>query len=293
MTSPLSKYLESRRGFLKQTCALGSVIALSRLNGQASSANWRHRIGLSSSMFRSRFKSTQTDQDTQAPSLSLKKFPQFSADRFKIHQLEYWSLHFESREKAYLDRLKISAARAGTKLINLQIDGPYQLANPNEAKRAESVNEVKRWIDVASYLGMPSARANPGKGEFEAVIRSFKELNRYAKNRGVLLLTENHFGMETDPEVHLRIHRTIGDKQFKLIPDFGNYHSNPARYEGLTQIMPLAHLVSAKIMDLNEEFKHTTFDYARCLEIATRSGFDGIFSIEQWSKNKVLNVIYN
>jgi sugar phosphate isomerase/epimerase len=244
-------------------------------------------MGLSSSTFRSRFKSTQTDQEAGAAMLTLESLPQFAADRFEIHQLEYWNLHFESQERSYLDRLKTMATRSGSKLINLQIDGPYQLASPNEEKRTESINKVKGWIDVASYLEMPSARANPGKGDFKSVIQSFKELNQYAKSKGVLLLTENHFGMETDPAVHLKIHNEINDNEFKLIPDFGNYHSNLARYEALAQIMPLAHIVSAKVMDLDKDFKHTTFDYKRCLEIATRSGFGGVFSIEQWSKKPV------
>jgi sugar phosphate isomerase/epimerase len=219
--------------------------------------------------------------------LTLESLPQFAADRFKIHQLEFWSLHFESQETSYLDRLKTKATRAGSKLINLQIDGPYQLASPNEDKRTESINKVKHWIDVASYLGMPSARANPGKGDFRSVIQSFKELNQYAKSKNVILLTENHYGMETDPTVHLRIHDEINDNNFKLIPDFGNYHSNKARYEALAQIMPLAQLVSAKVMDLDKNFQHTTFDYNRCLKIASQSGFSGVFSIGQWSQKTV------
>ncbi|MBT5708131.1 sugar phosphate isomerase/epimerase [Verrucomicrobia bacterium] len=284
--SPSDRQL-SRRNLLKQTCLLGSIFALPQFRIHARERDWRDRIALSSSTFRSRFKSTQSGTESGKAMLTLESLPQFAANRFEIRQLEYWSLHFESQERSYLDRLKTTATRAGSKLINLQIDGPYRLASPNKEKRTESINKVKRWIDVASYLGMPSARANPGKGDFESVIQSFKELNQYAKSKGVLLLTENHFGMETDPAVHLRIHDEINDKEFKLIPDFGNYHSNLARYEALAQIMPLAHLVSAKVMDLDKHFQHTTFDYNRCLEIATQSEFSGVFSIEQWSKKTV------
>lgn len=277
----------SRRGFLKQSSLLGATLAMSQSRLFARDRDWKHRIGLSSSTFRSRFESTQNNQATEAEMLTLESLPQFALDRFGIHQLEFWSLHFDSQERAYLDRLKTSAILAGAKLINLQIDGPYQLGSTNKEKRTESIKKVKDWIDVASYLGMPSARANPGKGDFQAVIQSFIELNQYAKSKGVLLLTENHYGMETDPAVHLKIHAEIDDNKFKLIPDFGNYHSNPDRYEALEQIMPLAHLVSAKVMDLDKHFKHTTFNYQRCLEIATQSGFSGIFSIEQWSRKPV------
>ena len=245
------------------------------------------RIAVSSSMFREQFRSTGGKKIAELGELTLETLPRYVADRFQLKQLEFWSLHFESRTPSYLAKLKQALADNHSRLINLQVDGPYRLGSKDERERLKSVTLVKEWIQVAQQLNCPAIRANPGPGDLAAAIRSFQELHAVAHEAGILLLTENHLGMETDPNIHMAIHRAIDQPGFKLIADFGNYPDNESRYAALTQIMPLAHIVSAKIMNIDESWRHTTFNFSRCLEITTQAGFKGVYSIEQWSPKQV------
>ena len=158
------------------------------------------RIALGTVTFRARFAQTRIKNHPPVEELKLLDVPEYYADRFKVHNLEFWSLHFASTEPAYVAHLKERIKKAKSRLINVQIDQRYNLAEKNESRRQQSVALVKRWLDTAVALGAQSARANTGAGDINACIRSFKELTAYAKQKGILLLTENHGGLSSDPD---------------------------------------------------------------------------------------------
>ena len=97
----------------------------------------------------------------------------------------------------------------------------------------------------------------------------------------MILLLENHGGISSNPDHHLRIIRKVGGKNIRTLPDFGNYPEK-IRYDALMKIMPYAHQISAKAMIFNEQMEHISFDMKRCMRIAVEAGFKGIYSIEQW-----------
>jgi hypothetical protein len=70
------------------------------------------------------------------------------------------------------------------------------------------------------------------------------------------------------------------------LPDFGNY-SDDIRYEALRKIMPFAYQVSAKTIDFDDQMNHISFDFDQCMQISVKSGFQGIYSVEQWSPRPV------
>lgn len=240
------------------------------------------RIGMTTVVFRPRFRQTRIKSHPPVTDLTLLEVPEYFADRFKIHNLEFWNLHLESESVAYLNELKLKIARAKSKLINIQCDGGQSLANPDASARQEALKEARAWIDTAAALGSESARVNVGRGTVEACIESFRELRGYAKQQGVLLLTENHGGMSSDPDVLVRIVKEVGGDNFQLLPDYGNPLGEDP-YEGLRKILPHArHLISAKALHINEDGTHTAYDFDRCMRIARQSGFPGYYSAEFW-----------
>ncbi len=108
-----------------------------------------------------------------------------------------------------------------------------------------------------------------------------KEINEYAKKKKIILLTENHFGIEMNPDVHLRIIREAGPKNIYTLPDFGNYPRD-IMYESLEKIIPYAYLISAKADAFDENMDHVAYDFDRCVQMCERLGFKGIYSVEQW-----------
>lgn len=239
-------------------------------------------------LFRNRFKQTRPkDLKTSASELTLLDVPQFYRDRFKVNRVEFWSYHFDSLEPAYLEQLKNKLRAAGSTLVNIQVDTNYNLASADELKRRESIEHVKPWIDAAALLGSKAIRINPGNGPVEKCVESMREVNAYAKSKGMPLLTENHFGIEMDPDVHLRIRDEAGPENFYTLPDFGNY-SDEVRYAALEKILPYAYLVSAKAAEFRDNrgtLEHVSYDFDRCVRMAERAGFKGVYSVEQWTRN--------
>lgn len=246
------------------------------------------RIGMGTVIFRSRFPSTKPKDVARIDhALSLFDVPGYYRERFGVRQLEFWSHHFDSLEESYLRELRDRIAAAGATLINVQVDGDYDLASTDEDVRQQSLERAKRWIDAVAIVGSRAIRINPGKSKssVERSIASMKELNRYCQAKGLPLLTENHFGIEMDPDVHLRIREEAGPENIYTLPDFGNYPGE-TMWESLEKILPHAYLISAKAVDFDADGRHLSYDFDRCVRMAERAGFKGIYLVEQWSRNE-------
>lgn len=242
------------------------------------------RIAMGTVLFRYRFKQTQPKEITAIRNeLTLPDVPAYYKERFNIRKLEFWSNHFESLERPYLQTLKDKIRVARSSLVNVQADSSYDLASVNEEERKTSLEHVKKWIDAASFLGSECIRVNPGRpnGSVEKSIESMKEVNSYARSKKLILLTENHFGIEMKPEVHVRIVQEAGPRNIHTLPDFGNY-PRAAMYESLAKILPFAYLISAKADQFNANMEHTSYDFDKCVKLSESLGFKGVYSVEQW-----------
>lgn len=281
-----------RRTFLVYTSGLIVSVALGPNAARATSSS-NDRLGMSTVTFRNRFKQTKPAGVSQLDDeLRLLDVPAYYRDRFGIRNLEFWGHHFESLERAYLNELRARVEAAGAQLINVQVDADYDLASTDEEERQRSLAIAFKWIDAAALLGSRAIRVNPGRegGSVEKSIDSMKKVNRYCASKGLPLLIENHFGLEMDPDVHLRIRRQAGPENVHTLPDFGNYPME-TMWESLQKILPYAYLVSAKTVEFNDRMEHISYDFDRCVQLAERAGFKGIYSVEQWSRED-LNVDY-
>jgi sugar phosphate isomerase/epimerase len=274
-----------RRTFLVR--AGGLAISVSAATNTALAARSAPaRVGLGTVIFRNRFEQTRP-KTAAVPGnpLRLVDVPAYYRERFAIRNLEFWSHHFESLEKPYLEELRTRVKAAKAELINVQVDAKYDLASKNEDDRQASLATVRQWIDAAALLGSRAVRINPGRpdGSVEQSIASMKEVNQYCESKGLPLLTENHFGLEMDPDVHLKIREAAGPKNFYTLPDFGNYPVE-TMWDSLAKILPYAYVVSAKAVDFDAQGKHISYDFDRCVQMCERAGFKGIYLVEQWSR---------
>lgn len=264
---------------------LAGGLVLHRTYGQAVSNKPKDRITMSTVNFRERFAQTKSSENAYtSSSLTLLQIPEYFANRFGLKQVEFWSKHFESISPSYLKELKAAIAKNKSKLVNIQFDEDYQIGSPDEALRKKSLDLALAWVDAAHFLGSGAFRVNPGNGDVAHAITSLKAINKLCKSKGMILMVENHFGMEMNPDIHLRIIREVGD--IYTLPDFGNYN-NANRYDALKKIMPYAYQVSAKTMAFDAKLNHVSFDFDQCMKICVDAGFKGIYSVEQWSKEPI------
>lgn len=280
----LEKMSIDRKAFLLRLPALAIAIYTGPSLLTSFAKDKMDRIALGTVTFRYRFRQTKPKEiETIKNELTLLEVPGYYRDKFKISNLEFWSNHFESKETAYIMQLKENIKKAKSKLVNIQIDSNYNLANTNEEERQKSLAHVKEWIDAVAPLGSTCIRINPGRpnGSVEKSIESMKELNAYVKSKKMILLTENHFGIETNPDVQLRINKEAGPGIYTL-PDFGNYPVE-TMFESLAKVMPHAYLVSAKAVSFDNNYEHVSYDFDKCIKMAEQAGFKGIYSVEQWA----------
>ncbi len=267
----------------------GLIISIATASSSARAAQYgTDRVGMGTVIFRNRFAQTKPKDASEIKSpLTLLEVPAYYVDRFGVRNLEFWSHHFESLEAPYLAELRDRIKAAGTRLINVQLDGNYDLASANEEERQRSLDNARKWIDATAFLGSRSIRINPGKAgsPVDKSIASMKELNSYCRSKGLPLLTENHFGLEMDPAIHLRIREAAGPGNFYTLPDFGNYPVE-TMWESLAKIIPYAYVVSAKAVDFDPKGGHLSYDFDRCVQLCERAGFKGIYLVEQWSRKE-------
>jgi sugar phosphate isomerase/epimerase len=277
----------NRRDFNKSLGVLGTSVFFRPSYGlAASSSNAADRLTMSTVNFRERFVQTKTsDTSYNSAPLTLLDIPEYFKDRFGLPQVEFWSKHFESINPNYLKDLKAALSKNKSKLVNIQFDEDYQIGSPDEGLRKKSLALALQWVEAAHYLSSGAIRVNPGNGEVGHAISALKTINQACKSKGLILMVENHFGMEMNPDIHLQIVKEVG-KNIYTLPDFGNY-DNTVRYDALKKIMPFAYQVSAKTMAFDEKLNHVSFDFDQCMNICVESGFKGIYSVEQWSREPI------
>lgn len=265
----------------------GLALCVSMSSPRAMAAPARERVGLGTVSLRNRFEQTKPAGAMLQNPLTLLDVPAYYRERFAVRRLEFWSKHFESLDPEYLQQLRRRINRAGAQLINIQVDENYDLASPDESKRQQGLTLVRQWVDAAAALGSRAIRINPGRtgGSVEQSIASMREVNGYCLAKRLPLLTENHFGIEMDPDIHLRIREGAGPRNVYTLPDFGNYPVE-SMWESLAKILPYAYVVSAKAVDFDAQGKHLSYDFDRCLRLCEDAGFKGIYLVEQWSRNE-------
>ena len=281
----------NRRAFIFKTAGLALTAYVAPTLARAAAEDKMDRIAMGTLIMRYRFKQTKPKEMATIPNeLTLPDVAQYYRDRFKVRQIEFWSNHFESIEPSYLAKVLDSIKAAGSKLTDVQFDFDYDLAAPSESKREESVKTVKQWIDACAFLGSECVRVNPGRprGSVDNSIKSLKEVAGYAKSKHIIVITANHFGIEMNPDIHVKVVKEVGDNIYTE-PDFGNYpHKTEAQtaamFESLAKVVPYAYIISAKTEYFSPDVtKHTSYDFDKCVKMCEDAGFKGRYMVSQYA----------
>lgn len=294
---------KSRRTMMKE-CGLG-MLALADSNlvdstqafargGAAEhiSPQLSKRISISTVTFRDRFKSNGGKPPDPAEQLTLLTAPKFIADSLDIHNIELWNLHFEDDSIAYCEKVRGAAAKVGSSIVNIELDGSYNLSSAEPGERRKGIQFVKGWIDRASALGSP--RVRPNQQSFEAAsapfslptaIDSYRELTDYAHKTGVKILVKNFVGACLNIDTLISLIQGVNDPQCRLILDWGNtrFDSMDARLTEFRKAFPYMEMETAKGINFDKNYRLTDYDPAPIIRATETSGFRGIYSIELYS----------
>jgi sugar phosphate isomerase/epimerase len=219
----------------------------------------------------------------------------------------------EAETPAYLNRLKQAAFRYGLSLPMLSIHQDF--VSPKAAERAEHIAHTKHCVDLAAQMGIPAIRLNSGRWKtiksfddlmkvkgnepplegykledaFRWCVDSIRECLPHAEKAGVLLALENHWGLTTDIDMLLRIHREVNSPWLGINLDTGNFPGDP--YSGLEKVAPHAAIVQAKTYYGGGVWYTLDLDYKRIARILRGAGFQGWVSLEMEGKEAASSAV--
>lgn len=223
-------------------------------------------------------------------------FPAKARNDFGIDAVEYVNQFFKDKAKdqTYLSELKKRCSDLGVTSVLIMCDGEGGLGDTQEKRRLDAVENHKKWVEAAQFLGCHSIRVNAyGEGTREEVAQAATDglgrLSEFAKDYKINVIVENHGGYSSDGKW---LSKVIADTRMDncgTLPDFGNFcivrEGNECkewydRYLGTEEMMPYAKGVSAKAMDFDQEGNCVETDYDKMLRIVKEAGYTGHIGIE-------------
>ena len=271
----------TRRGFIKTTMAATAAFSGSQLPSWAD-----HHGEKKESPFQISLAQWSLHRTIGKGDLKNIDFPKYTKDKFGIHAVEYVNSFFKKQAKdmAYLKDLKGRADGEGVRNVLIMCDGEGNLGAKTEKARTQTIENHKKWVEAAKFLGCHSIRVNaggPGNKEELAkqVIDGLTRLSTFAKGFGINVIVENHGGLSSDGAWLSGVLKKINMENCGALPDFGNFHGYD-RYQGIKDLMPYAKGVSAKSHKFNDKGDEVKTDYLKDMQLVAAAGYKGYVGIE-------------
>ncbi len=202
----------------------------------------------------------------------------------------------------YLQNIKRTALLEGIDLCGFSIHQGFVYPDPDLRKK--NIDHTIHCIELAYKLGIPSMRVNtgrwntskdfdelmknrgiepplPGVSEetaFQWVIDAFNACIPAAKQCGVTMGLENHWGLGLTPQGVLRIVDAVNSPFLKVTMDTGNFLEDP--YDRLDKLAPQTVYVHAKTYFGGGIWYTLDLDYPRIASILAKHNYHGYVSLE-------------
>jgi len=218
-------------------------------------------------------------------------FAKVAKEEFGIEAVEYVNQFFfeKAKDQQYLGEMKKRAADVGVKSLLIMVDREGALGDANEEKRLQAVDNHKKWVEAAAFLGCHSVRVNAASsGTYEEQVRRAADglfrLTEFAEQLNLNIIVENHGGLSSNGAWLAEVMRTVDHPHCGTLPDFGNFKISGEnwydRYQGVEELMPFAKAVSAKSYNFDEQGNDTRTDFRKIMQIVVDNGYFGYVGIE-------------
>lgn len=193
-----------------------------------------------------------------------------------------------------LETLKAKSEEFNVTNVLIMVDGEGSLASNSEQERDQAVENHKKWVDAAQFLGAESIRVNLfGSTDPEVwkanSVDGLTKLSEYAADKNINVLVENHGQLSSHAGHLAEVMEQVNLSNCGTLPDFGNFcitresggcaEEYPI-YQGIEEMIPYAMAVSAKSYDFDESGQETKLDYERILKMVKEVGYTGFVGVE-------------
>ena len=274
----------NRRNFIRTTAAAavgGLLVSPALANAMAKGG--KYKISLAEwSFHKALFAGEMTNLD----------FPRVTRE-LGMEGVEYVNQFFKDKAKdqKYLAELKKITKDEGVRNVLIMCDGEGMVGHPEKAEREKTVENHKRWVDAAAFLGCHSIRVNAGsRGSYEEQQKlaadGLRMLCEYGDTQKINIIVENHGGFSSNGEWLSGVMKMVDHKRVGTLPDFGNFvidrqtGESYDRYKGVELLMPFAKGVSAKSNVFDKEGNEANMDYFRLMKIVDDAGYKGFVGVE-------------
>ncbi len=274
----------NRRNFIRTTAAAavgGLLVSPALANAMAKGG--KYKISLAEwSFHKALFAGEMTNLD----------FPRVTRE-LGMEGVEYVNQFFKDKAKdqKYLAELKKITKDEGVRNVLIMCDGEGMVGHPEKAEREKTVENHKRWVDAAAFLGCHSIRVNAGsRGSYEEQQKlaadGLRMLCEYGDTQKINIIVENHGGFSSNGEWLSGVMKMVDHKRVGTLPDFGNFvidrqtGESYDRYKGVELLMPFAKGVSAKSNVFDKEGNEANMDYSRLMKIVDDAGYKGFVGVE-------------
>lgn len=184
-----------------------------------------------------------------------------------------------------LYNVKRKAFSLGLEICGTGVRNDFTHADP--AKRRESVELVKNWIDVAQKLGGQTIRIFSGTQKpdgytrqqiFDWMVKDIRECVDFGRQRGVVVALQNHDDFLKTAEDTIEIMEAIKSPFYGLMLDIGSFRTADP-YDEIARTIKYA--VTWQIKEkVFIKGKETDVDAKRLMDLVKRSGFRGYLPLE-------------
>ena len=198
-----------------------------------------------------------------------------------VDMTAYW---FKSTDPSYLASLRHLAFKNGVCFSGAATGASTVQAEAG--KRAQALEEIKKWIDVTESLGAPHLRVFAGKLPAGATVQqgiqwtvdTLKVACEYAGQKGVTLGMEDHEGITQNSDTCLEIVHRVDSPFFGINLDITNFIPT-AQADAYVQIE--ATVPYATHTHIRDHFANgEAVDLDRVWQLFAKSNYKGFMSAE-------------
>lgn len=208
-----------------------------------------------------------------------------------IEAVEYVNQFFmdKAQDETYLGEMKQRAADLDVTSLLIMCDREGNIGDPDKAKRAKTVDNHRKWIDAAKFLGCHSIRVNAASaGAWDEQVKlaadGLAKLTEFGDAVGINVIVENHGGLSSNADWLAEVITQVDHPRCGTLPDFGNFRIKDGEsydsYRGIKKLMKWAKGVSVKDTVWDDQGKQSELDFERMLQIVLEAGFHGYCGIE-------------